>query len=119
MFLLGFDEIVGPVTLFRGRSRQQSTGGAVWYVVRTPLRIIRRQNRVLDPKFICENPEIVKHATLAKRLASPELVDAWLAADATRRNSQTQFAPAKRAEETGRTRRETQARTEGRHHSGA
>jgi seryl-tRNA synthetase len=46
---------------------------------------------VLDPKFIRENPEIVKHATLAKRLASPELVDAWLAADATRRNSQTQF----------------------------
>lgn len=55
------------------------------------LRIIRRQNRVLDPKFIRENPEIVKHATLAKRVASPELVDAWLAADATRRNSQTQF----------------------------
>lgn len=55
------------------------------------LRIIRRQNRVLDPKFIRENPEIVKHATLAKRVASPELVDTWLAADATRRNSQTQF----------------------------
>jgi seryl-tRNA synthetase len=53
--------------------------------------VIRRQNRVLDPKFIRENPEIVKHATLAKRVASPELVDAWLAADATRRNSQTQF----------------------------
>ena len=33
----------------------------------------------------------MKHATLAKRLASPELVDAWLAADAKRRNSQTQF----------------------------
>ena len=46
---------------------------------------------MLDPKFIRENPEIVKHATLAKRVASPELVDAWLAADATRRNSQTQF----------------------------
>ena len=46
---------------------------------------------MLDPKFIRENPEIVKHATLAKRVASPELVDAWLTADATRRNSQTQF----------------------------
>ncbi len=46
---------------------------------------------MLDPKFIRENPEIVKHATLVKRLASPELVDAWLAADATCRNSQTQF----------------------------
>ena len=46
---------------------------------------------MLDPKFIRENPEIVKHATLVKRLASPELVDAWLAADGTRRNSQTQF----------------------------
>jgi len=55
------------------------------------LRIIRRQNLVLDPKLIRENPEIVKHATLAKRVASPELVDAWLAADATRRNSQTKF----------------------------
>jgi len=41
------------------------------------LRIIRRQNLVLDPKLIRENPEIVKHATLAKRVASPELVDAW------------------------------------------
>src|ERR1022692_1569236 len=29
MFLLGFDEIVGPVTLFGWRSRQQSTRGAV------------------------------------------------------------------------------------------
>jgi len=55
------------------------------------LRIIRKQNRVLDPKFIRENPEIVKHATLVKRLASPELVDAWLTADAKRRNTQTQF----------------------------
>jgi seryl-tRNA synthetase len=55
------------------------------------LRTIRRQNRVLDPKFIRENPEIVKHATLVKRLASPELVDGWLTADAKRRNIQTQF----------------------------
>ena len=55
------------------------------------LSIIRRQNRVLDPKFIRENPEIVKHATLVKRLASPELVDGWLTADAKRRNSQMQL----------------------------
>jgi seryl-tRNA synthetase len=33
----------------------------------------------------------VKHATLVKRLASPELVDGWLTADAKRRNTQTQF----------------------------
>ena len=46
---------------------------------------------MLDPKFIRENPETVKHATLVKRLASPELVDGWLAADAKRRNSQTEF----------------------------
>jgi len=48
------------------------------------LRIIRRQNLVLDPKLIRENPEIVKHATLAKRVASPELVDAWLPEGVTR-----------------------------------
>jgi seryl-tRNA synthetase len=35
---------------------------------------------VLDPEFIRDNPEIVKHATLVKRLASAELVDAWLTA---------------------------------------
>jgi seryl-tRNA synthetase len=46
---------------------------------------------LLDPKFVRENPEIVKQATLVKRVASPELVDAWLAADAKRRQSQTQF----------------------------
>src|SRR4030095_8163687 len=43
---------------------------------------------ILDPKFIRENPEIVKEATRVKRVASPEQVDAWLAADAARRNVQ-------------------------------
>ena len=46
---------------------------------------------MLDPKFIRENPEVVKEATRVKRVASPETVDAWLAADAGRRNAQAQF----------------------------
>src|SRR5437899_1137739 len=54
-------------------------------------RIGRRENGVLDPKFVRENPELVKQATLVKRVASPELVDTWLMADAKRRNTQTQF----------------------------
>jgi len=37
---------------------------------------------MLDPKFIRENPDIVKEATRVKRVATPEMVDAWLAADA-------------------------------------
>jgi len=45
---------------------------------------------MLDPKLIRENPDIVKEATRVKRVASPELVDAWLAADAARRNVQAQ-----------------------------
>jgi seryl-tRNA synthetase len=45
---------------------------------------------MLDPKFVRENPDIVKEATRVKRVASPELVDAWLAADAARRNVQAQ-----------------------------
>ena len=45
---------------------------------------------MLDSKFVRENPEIVKQATLVKRVASPELVDAWLMADAKRRDTQTQ-----------------------------
>jgi hypothetical protein len=32
-------------------------------------RIIRRQDRILGPNFIRENPETVKHATLVKRFA--------------------------------------------------
>ena len=46
---------------------------------------------MLDPKFVRENSQIVKEATLVKRVASPELVDIWLKADAKRRNTQTQF----------------------------
>ena len=46
---------------------------------------------MLDPKFVRENPEIVRQATRVKRVASPEIVNAWLAADAARRNAQTQF----------------------------
>lgn len=45
------------------------------------LKIIHRQNRVLDPKFIRENPEIVKHATLVKRLASPVSAGSFRFAD--------------------------------------
>jgi len=45
---------------------------------------------MLDPKFIRENPDIVKQATRVKRVASPETVDAWLTADAARRNVQAQ-----------------------------
>ena len=46
---------------------------------------------MLDPKFVRENSQIVKEATLVKRVASPELVDIWLVADAKRRNTQTQL----------------------------
>lgn len=46
---------------------------------------------MLDPKFIRENPDTVKEATRVKRVASPEMVDAWLTADAARRSAQAQF----------------------------
>ena len=46
---------------------------------------------MLDPKFIRENPDIVKEATRVKRVGSPEMVDAWLATDSARRNVQAQF----------------------------
>jgi len=45
---------------------------------------------MLDPKLIRENPEAIKEATRVKRIASPELVDAWLAADDRRRRAQTE-----------------------------
>jgi seryl-tRNA synthetase len=44
---------------------------------------------MLDPKLLRENPDAVKEATRIKRVASPEMVDAWLAADTRRRNAQT------------------------------
>ncbi|HEV8604324.1 MAG TPA: serine--tRNA ligase [Tepidisphaeraceae bacterium] len=45
---------------------------------------------MLDPKLLRENPNAVKEATRVKRIASPELVDAWLKADEKRRQSQLQ-----------------------------
>jgi seryl-tRNA synthetase len=53
---------------------------------------------MLDPKLIRESPDAVKEATRVKRVASPQLVDAWLAADERRRKSQTE-ADAIRAEQ--------------------
>src|SRR3954451_20914318 len=44
---------------------------------------------MLDPKLVRENPEAIKQATRIKRVGSPELVDAWLAADQRRRTAQT------------------------------
>jgi seryl-tRNA synthetase len=44
---------------------------------------------MLDPKFVREHPEDVKQATRVKGVGSPELVDAWLAADERRRSAQT------------------------------
>src|SRR5256885_1170588 len=44
---------------------------------------------MLDPKLVRENPDAIKEATRVKRVGSPELVDAWLAADEKRRAAQT------------------------------
>jgi seryl-tRNA synthetase len=44
---------------------------------------------MLDPKLVRENPDAIKQATRIKRVGSPELVDAWLAADEKRRAAQT------------------------------
>lgn len=43
---------------------------------------------MLDPKFVRENAEAVKEVTRIKRVASPEIVDQWLAADDKRRAAQ-------------------------------
>lgn len=53
---------------------------------------------MLDPKLLRDNPDAVKDAVRKKRVGSPELVDAWRAADEKRRASQTQ-ADALRAEQ--------------------
>lgn len=45
---------------------------------------------MLDPRLLRENPELVKAACRAKRIGSPELVDAWLDADRRRRAAQLQ-----------------------------
>jgi seryl-tRNA synthetase len=71
---------------------------------------------MLDPRFIRENPDIVKEATRVKRVASPEIVDAWLAADAARRNAQAQSdnlraEQNKLGEQVGRLKRELRGQT--------
>jgi len=53
---------------------------------------------MLDPKLLRENPQAIKDATRIKRIASPEKVDEWLAADTRRRTAQTQ-ADALKAEQ--------------------
>ncbi|HZH07246.1 MAG TPA: serine--tRNA ligase [Lautropia sp.] len=45
---------------------------------------------MLDPKLLRENPDAIKAAARVKRVGSPELVDAWLAADEARRHAQQQ-----------------------------
>ncbi len=45
---------------------------------------------MVDPKLLRENPEAFKEATRVKRVGSPELVDAWIAADEKRRAAQTE-----------------------------
>jgi seryl-tRNA synthetase len=45
---------------------------------------------MLDPKLLRENPEAIRQATRVKRVGSPQLVDAWLAADERRRSAQAQ-----------------------------
>ena len=45
---------------------------------------------MLDPKLLRENPDAIKQAARVKRVGSPELVDAWLAADERRRAAQAQ-----------------------------
>ena len=71
---------------------------------------------MLDPKLVRERTEDVKQATRVKRVASPELVDQWLAADERRRAAQTQ-ADAVRAEqgkigtEVGKLKRELRTRS--------
>jgi seryl-tRNA synthetase len=53
---------------------------------------------MLDPKLLRENPDAVIDAARKKRVGSPELVDAWRAADEKRRAAQTQ-ADSLRAEQ--------------------
>ena len=71
---------------------------------------------MLDPRFVRDNPDIVKEATRVKRVAGPEIVDAWLAADAARRNAQAQSdnlrsEQNKLGEQVGRLKRELRGQT--------
>ncbi len=66
---------------------------------------------MLDPKLLRDNPEAVKAATRVKRVGSPELVDAWLAADERRRSAQVESDAArneqkKLGEQVGRLKRD-------------
>jgi len=45
---------------------------------------------MLDPRLLRENPDAVKAACRSKRIASPELVEAWISADQRRRAAQLQ-----------------------------
>jgi seryl-tRNA synthetase len=44
---------------------------------------------MLDPKLLRENAAAFKDAAIKKRVGSPELIDAWIAADEKRRAAQT------------------------------
>ena len=45
---------------------------------------------MLDPRLLRLNPEAAKQATQVKSIPSPEMVEAWLAADERRRQSQAE-----------------------------
>jgi seryl-tRNA synthetase len=71
---------------------------------------------MLDPKLIRDNPDVVKEATRVKRVGSPEMVDAWLAADSARRNIQARFDTLraeqnKLGEQVGKLKRELKGQT--------
>ncbi len=53
---------------------------------------------MLDPKLLRDTPDLVKEATIRKRIGSPELVDQWRVVDERRRGAQTR-ADAFRAEQ--------------------
>jgi seryl-tRNA synthetase len=53
---------------------------------------------MLDPKLLRDQTELVKQATIHKRVGSPDLVDQWLQLDASRRAAQTK-ADSLRAEQ--------------------
>src|SRR5437764_12413018 len=66
---------------------------------------------MLDPKLLRENPDVFKEATRVKRVASPETIDQWLAADDRRRRAQNEADTAKAEQnklgaEVGRLKRE-------------
>ncbi len=71
---------------------------------------------MLDPRQLRENPDAFKHATQIKRVASPETIDQWLAADDRRRRAQLDADNAKAEQnklgaEVGRLKRELKGGT--------